>query len=96
MTSPSSLLRRETEKYDRARGRLFYGVGSRSSLIPVKREPEELPPVRTMKREPEAEAGPKRRAGGVVGSEDFLLLAETDAILPAMLAHSAGKEEAER
>ena len=50
-----------------------------------------------MKREPEAEAGPQRRAGGVVGQEDFLPSAQADAILPPMLARSAwdesGKEE---
>ncbi|KAE8815331.1 hypothetical protein D1007_07297 [Hordeum vulgare] len=61
LTPPSSLLRRETEEYDRARGRLFSDSSSfeassscsSSSLPLVKRKLEELPSV---KMEPEAEA----------------------------------------
>ncbi|KAE8804891.1 hypothetical protein D1007_19132 [Hordeum vulgare] len=63
LTPPSSLLRRETEEYDRARGRLFAGTSSiasssrsSSSVPPVKRELEELPSV---KMEPETEAVPE-------------------------------------
>ncbi|KAE8781523.1 hypothetical protein D1007_45218 [Hordeum vulgare] len=81
LTPPSSLLRRETEEYDRACDRLFSGSSSfkasssrsSSSLPPVKRELEELPSV---KMEPEAEAVPERRARAVVGPEDFLPPAE--------------------
>ncbi|KAE8795114.1 hypothetical protein D1007_30059 [Hordeum vulgare] len=60
---PPSLLRRETEEYDLARGRLFSGSSFEASssrscsfLPPVKRELEELPSV---KMEPEAEAVPE-------------------------------------
>ncbi|KAE8786455.1 hypothetical protein D1007_39679 [Hordeum vulgare] len=62
LTPPSSLLRHETEEYDRARGRLFSGSlfevsSSRSScsLPPVKRELIEHPSV---KMEPKAETVP--------------------------------------
>ncbi|KAE8769075.1 hypothetical protein D1007_59391 [Hordeum vulgare] len=62
-TPPPTLLRRETEEYDRARSRLFFDSSfdasssrSCSSLPPVKRELEELP---SMKMEPEAEAVPE-------------------------------------
>ncbi|KAE8787207.1 Alpha-1,4-glucan-protein synthase [Hordeum vulgare] len=101
-TPPPSLLRREIEEYDRARGRLFSGNSfeasssrSCSSLPPVKRELEELPSV---KMEPEAEAVPERRAGGVVGPEDFLPPAEADSLLPVLLARSAreAKEDQQR
>ncbi|KAE8810758.1 hypothetical protein D1007_12480 [Hordeum vulgare] len=92
-TPPPSLLRHETEEYDRARGRLFTGnsfeaLSSRScsSLPLVKRELEELPSV---KMEPEAEAVPERRAGAVVGPGDFLPPAEADSLLPVLLARSA-------
>ncbi|KAE8778254.1 putative atp-dependent helicase [Hordeum vulgare] len=95
---PPSLLRLETEEYDRARGRLFSGSTSfeasnsrsSSSLPPVKRELEELPSV---KMEPEAEAVPERRAGAVVGPEDFLPPAEADSLLPVLLARSAPEVE---
>ncbi|KAE8811733.1 Alpha-1,4-glucan-protein synthase [Hordeum vulgare] len=90
LTPPSSLLRRKTEEYDRACGRLFSGTSSiasssrsSSSVPPVKRELEELPSV---KMEPEAEAVPERRAGAVVGPEDFLPPAEADSLLPVLLA----------
>ncbi|KAE8787297.1 putative atp-dependent helicase [Hordeum vulgare] len=101
-TPPTSLLRRETEEYDRARGRLFSGSSfeasssrSCSSIPPVKRELEELP---SMKMEPEAEAVPERRAGAVVGPEDFLPPAEADSLLPLLLAQSAreAKEDKQR
>ncbi|KAE8804537.1 hypothetical protein D1007_19580 [Hordeum vulgare] len=76
LTPPLSLLRRKTEEYDRAHGRLFSGSSSiasssrsSSSVPPVKIELEELPSV---KMEPEAEAVPERRAGAVVGPEDSL------------------------
>ncbi|KAE8807056.1 putative atp-dependent helicase [Hordeum vulgare] len=99
---PPSLLRRETEEYDRARGRLFSGNSfeasssrSCSSLPPVKRELEELPSV---KMEPEAEAVPERHAGAVVGPEDFLPPAEAESLLPVLLARSARetKEDQQR
>ncbi|KAE8773780.1 putative atp-dependent helicase [Hordeum vulgare] len=100
MTQPPSLLRREKEEYDRARDRLFSdssseASSSRSSLPPVKREREELLPV---KMEPEAEAVPQRPAGGVVGPEDFLPPTEADSLLPALLARSAweAKEDQHR
>ncbi|KAE8796405.1 Alpha-1,4-glucan-protein synthase [Hordeum vulgare] len=96
-TPPPSLLRRETEEYDRARGRLFYGNSfeasssrSCSSLPPVKRELEELPSV---KMEPEVEAVPERRARAVFGPEDFLPPAEADSLLPVLLARSAREAE---
>ncbi|KAE8813610.1 hypothetical protein D1007_09110 [Hordeum vulgare] len=101
-TPPPSLLRRETEDYDRARDRLFSGSSfeasssrSCSSLPSVKREIEELPSV---KMEPEAEAVPERLAGVVVGPEDFLPLTEADSLLPVLLARSArqAKEEQRR
>ncbi|KAE8802979.1 putative ATP-dependent helicase C23E6.02 [Hordeum vulgare] len=89
LTPPPSLLRRKTEEYDRARGRLISGSSSfeasssrlSSSLPPVKRELEELPLV---KMEPEAKAGPERRAGAVVGPEDFLPPMEADSLLPVL------------
>ncbi|KAE8778200.1 putative atp-dependent helicase [Hordeum vulgare] len=98
LTLLPSLLHRETEEYDRARGRLFSGSNSfeasssrsSSSLPPVKRELEELPSV---KMEPEAEAVPERRAGAVVGPEDFLPPAEADSLLPVLLARSAREVE---
>ncbi|KAE8819421.1 Alpha-1,4-glucan-protein synthase [Hordeum vulgare] len=94
LTPPPSLLRRETEEYDHARGRLFSGSSSieasssrsSSSVPPVKRELEELP---SMKMDPEAEAVPEQRAGAVVGPEDFLPPAEADSLLPVLLARSA-------
>ncbi|KAE8774720.1 Alpha-1,4-glucan-protein synthase [Hordeum vulgare] len=96
-TPPPSLLRRKTEEYDRARGRLFSGSSfeasssrSCSSLPPVKRELEELPSV---KMEPEAEAVLERRAGAIVGPEDFLPPAEADSLLPVLLARSAREAE---
>ncbi|KAE8779139.1 hypothetical protein D1007_47866 [Hordeum vulgare] len=96
-TPPSSLLRRETEEYDRAHGRLFSDSSfeasssrSCSSLPLVKRELEELPSV---KMEPEAEAVPERRAEAVVGPEDFLPPAEVDSLLPVLLARSAREAE---
>ena len=61
--------------------------------MPVKREQEELPPLRAVKREPEPE--PKRRGGGIVRPEDFLSLAEADAFKAAILARKARVEEAE-
>ncbi|KAE8786665.1 hypothetical protein D1007_39484 [Hordeum vulgare] len=74
LSPPPSLLHRETEEYDRACDRLFFGSSSEassscscSSLPPVNRELEELPSV---KMEPEAEAGPEQSVGGVVGPED--------------------------
>ncbi|KAE8795765.1 putative atp-dependent helicase [Hordeum vulgare] len=92
-TPPPSLLRREIEEYDRARGRLFSGnffeassSRSCSSLPPVKRELEDLPSV---KMEPEAEAVPERRAGAVFGPKDFLPPAKADSLLPMLLAWSA-------
>ncbi|KAE8819159.1 putative ATP-dependent helicase C23E6.02 [Hordeum vulgare] len=98
LTPPPSLLRHETEEYDRARGRLFSGSNSfkasssrsSSSLPPVKREIEELPSV---KMEPEAEAVLERRDGAVVGPEDFLPQAEADNLLPVLLARSAREAE---
>ncbi|KAE8767175.1 putative atp-dependent helicase [Hordeum vulgare] len=98
LTPPPSLLRREIEEYDRARGRLFSGRSSieasssrSSSSVPsVKRELEELP---SMKMEPEAEAVPERRAGAVVGPEDFLPAAEADSLLPVLLGQSAREAE---
>ncbi|KAE8769854.1 putative atp-dependent helicase [Hordeum vulgare] len=95
MTPPPSLLRRETEEYDRARGRLLSGSSSEassshSSLPPVKRELEELPLV---KMEPKAEAVPERRPGGVIGPEDFLPSAEADSFLPALLTRSVREAE---
>ncbi|KAE8792147.1 hypothetical protein D1007_33302 [Hordeum vulgare] len=102
LTPPPSLLRRETKEYDCARDRLFSGSSSiasssrsSSSVPPVKRELEELPSV---KMEPEAEALPKRRAGAVVGPEDFLPPAEADSLLPVLLARSAreAKEDQQR
>ncbi|KAE8775356.1 Alpha-1,4-glucan-protein synthase [Hordeum vulgare] len=96
-TPPPSLLRRETEEYDRPRGRLFSGNSfeasssrSCSSLPPVKRELEELPAV---KMEPEAEAVPERHAGVVIGPKDFLPPAEADNLLPVLLARSARETE---
>ncbi|KAE8782061.1 hypothetical protein D1007_44576 [Hordeum vulgare] len=99
----SSLLRRETEEYDRVRSRLFScssseasSSRSRTSLPPLKRGLEELAPVK-MKleelEEPEAEAAPERRAGVVVGPEDFLSPTEADNLLPAVLARSAREVE---
>ncbi|KAE8781421.1 hypothetical protein D1007_45280 [Hordeum vulgare] len=89
--------RRETEEYDRARGRLFSGSSFEASssrscsfVPPVKRELEELPSV---KMEPEAEAMPERRVGAVVGPEDFLPPAEADSLLPVLLARSAREVE---
>ncbi|KAE8793253.1 hypothetical protein D1007_32093 [Hordeum vulgare] len=87
LTPPPSLLRRETEEYDRARGRLlsdssFEASSSRSS--------SSLP---SMKMEPEAEAVPERRAGAVVGPEDFLPPTEADSLLPVLLARSAREAE---
>ncbi|KAE8802718.1 putative atp-dependent helicase [Hordeum vulgare] len=95
LTPPSSLLRRETEEYDRTHDRLFSGSSSgasssRSSLAPMKRELEELLMV---KMESEAEAVPERRAGGVVGLEDFLPSAEVDSLLLALLARSVREAE---
>ncbi|KAE8789611.1 putative atp-dependent helicase [Hordeum vulgare] len=98
LTPSPSLLRRETEEYDRARGRLFSGSSSfeasssrsSSSLPPMKRELEELPSV---KMEPEAEAVLERRVGAVVGPEDFLPPAEADSLLPVLLARSAREAE---
>ncbi|KAE8795440.1 putative ATP-dependent helicase C23E6.02 [Hordeum vulgare] len=94
------ILRREMEEYDHARGRLFSGAGnssgassSRSSLTRVKREPEELSPLRAVKRELEADAEPERRAGGVVGPEDFLPSAEADAFEAAILTRNVWEEE---
>ena len=46
-----------------------------------------------MKMEPEAEAVPERRAGAVVGPEDFLPPAEADSLLPVLLARSAREAE---
>ncbi|KAE8791367.1 Alpha-1,4-glucan-protein synthase [Hordeum vulgare] len=96
-TPSSSLLRRETEEYDRVRGHLFSGSSfeasssrSCSSLPPVKRELEELPSV---KMETEAEAVPERRAGAVVGTEDFLPPAEAGSLLSMLLARSAREAE---
>ncbi|KAE8780222.1 putative ATP-dependent helicase C23E6.02 [Hordeum vulgare] len=96
-TPPPPLLHRETEEYDRARSRLFSDSSfeasssrSCSSLPPVKRELEELPSV---KMEPEAEAVPERRAGAVVGPEDFVPPAEADSLLPVLLARSAREAE---
>ena len=57
---------------------------------PVKRELEELPSV---KMKPEAEAVPERRAGAVVGPEDFLPPTEADSLLPVLLAWSAREAE---
>ncbi|KAE8806806.1 hypothetical protein D1007_16892 [Hordeum vulgare] len=103
LTPPPSLLRRETEEYDRASGRLFFGSSSieasssrsSSSLPPAKRELEELPSVRM---EPEAEAVPERCVGAVVGLEDFLPPAEADILLPVLLARGAreAKEDQQR
>ncbi|KAE8782065.1 hypothetical protein D1007_44581 [Hordeum vulgare] len=97
LTPPPSLLRRETEEYDRARGCLFSGSSfeasssrSSSSLPPVKRELGELPSV---KMEPEAEAVPERRVGVVVGPEDFFPPAEANNLLPMLLAQSAREAE---
>ncbi|KAE8802009.1 putative atp-dependent helicase [Hordeum vulgare] len=95
MMSPTSLLRRETEEYDRVHGRLFSGSSSeasssRSSLTPVKRELEELPPERM---EPEAEAVPERRVGGVVGPEDFLPPTEADSLSPGLQVRTAREAE---
>ncbi|KAE8799244.1 putative atp-dependent helicase [Hordeum vulgare] len=86
LTPPSSLLRRETEEYDRARGLLFSNNSSieasssrsSSSVPPVKRELEELPSV-------------KMKA--IVGPENFLPPAEADSLLPVLLARSAREAE---
>lgn len=86
---PASLLRRETEEYDRRQARLSGAGSSRTPLPPVKREAEELPPLRAVKREPEAE----RPRAGVVGPEDYLPPSEADAIEAAILARSAREEE---
>ncbi|KAE8789961.1 putative atp-dependent helicase [Hordeum vulgare] len=99
--APPSLLCRETEEYDRARGRLFSGSSfeassSCSPLPPVKRELQELPSVKT---EPEVEVVPERRAGAVVGPEDFLPPTEADSLLPVLLARSvqeAGEDQQRR
>ncbi|KAE8789045.1 hypothetical protein D1007_36729 [Hordeum vulgare] len=98
MKPPPSLLRRETQEYDRACGRLFSGSSSeasssRSSSPPVKREREELPQV---KMELEAEVMPQRSAGGVVGPEDFLPPVEADNLLPELLARSVREAEEDR
>lgn len=53
---PASLLRRETEEYDRRQARLYGACSSRTPLLPVKREAKELPPLRAVKRKPEADA----------------------------------------
>ncbi|KAE8814087.1 putative atp-dependent helicase [Hordeum vulgare] len=99
---PRALLRRETEEYDRARGRLFSGSSFKTSssrscspIPPVKRELEELPSV---KMEPEAEAVSERRAGAIVRPEDFLPPAKADSLLPVLLARSAreAKEDQQR
>ncbi|KAE8773499.1 putative atp-dependent helicase [Hordeum vulgare] len=95
LTPPSSLLRRETEESDRARGRLFSDSGSieasssrsSSSVPPVKRELKELPSV---KMEPEAEAVPERPS---ILAKDFLPPAEADSLLPVLLARSAREAE---
>ncbi|KAE8801612.1 putative ATP-dependent helicase C23E6.02 [Hordeum vulgare] len=62
---------------------------SRSSLTPIKREWEELPPLCAVKREPKGDAKPELRGGGIVGKEDFLPPAQADAIKAAILAQCA-------
>ncbi|KAE8818474.1 putative ATP-dependent helicase C23E6.02 [Hordeum vulgare] len=68
LSPPMSLLRRETEEYDRMMAPMYSDAGSSSAsgrsaralsyrtLAPIKREPTELLPLRTVKRELEAEA----------------------------------------
>ncbi|KAE8807243.1 putative atp-dependent helicase [Hordeum vulgare] len=97
LTPPPLLLRRETEEYDRACGRLFSGTSSiassshSSSSVPrVKRELEEVPSV---KMEPDDETVPEQRAGAVVGPEDFRPPAKADSLLPVLLARSAREAE---
>ncbi|KAE8797293.1 putative atp-dependent helicase [Hordeum vulgare] len=87
LTPPPSLLRRETEEYDRVRGCLF---SDSSSIASSSRSSSSVPSV---KMEPEAEAVSERRAGAVVGPKDFLPPAEADCLLPVLLARSAREAE---
>ncbi|KAE8804662.1 nitrate reductase [Hordeum vulgare] len=57
-------------------------------LTPVKREREEVLPLRVVKREPE------RR--GVIGMEDYLPPTEVDAIEAVILARRAWEEDEEQ
>ncbi|KAE8810255.1 putative ATP-dependent helicase C23E6.02 [Hordeum vulgare] len=88
---PLSLLRCETQEYDRVRGRLF--SDSSSFEASSSRSSSSLPAVPSVKMEPEAEAVPERRAGAVVGPEDFLPPAEADSLLLVLLARSAREAE---
>ncbi|KAE8805093.1 Alpha-1,4-glucan-protein synthase [Hordeum vulgare] len=96
LTPSSSLLHREMEEYDLSHGQLFSGASSsRSSLTPVKREPEVFPRLRTVKMEPEAGMELEQQAGGVVGPEDFLPPAKANAFEAAILVRNAREEEEE-
>ncbi|KAE8800793.1 putative ATP-dependent helicase C23E6.02 [Hordeum vulgare] len=100
---PSSfLLSPEMEEYDQREARLSSYGGSPSSagssatsassgmlLPPVNREPEELPPLRAVKRKAEAERG----SIDVVEPEDFLPPSNVNAIEAAIIAGSAHEEE---
>ncbi|KAE8801642.1 hypothetical protein D1007_22671 [Hordeum vulgare] len=69
----------------------FGASSNRSPLTQIKRESKELPLLRAVKREPEADTTLERQGSGIIG--DFLPPAGADAIESAILARSAREEE---